>query len=105
MWRRLRAWDQTLPQAKLAYNRINSSMGMSSFSIVYWKVPHHLLDLSKLPIGEKFCSAASVMAEQIIDVQKEVRTRLEKSNARYKAPADKRRKGKVFEQGNMVMVP
>jgi len=58
-----------------------------------------------LPIGEKFCSAASVMAEQIIDVQKEVRTRLEKSNARYKASADKRRKGKVFEQGNMVMVP
>ena len=44
------------------------------------------------------------MAEQAIDVQKEVRTRLKKSNARYKAAADKKRRKKVFEEGNMVMV-
>ena len=44
------------------------------------------------------------MAEQKIVVQKEVRTRLEKSNVRYKATADKRRREKVFEEGDMVMV-
>jgi len=64
---------------------------MSPFSIIYQKVPHHLLDLAKLPIGEKFSNAASVMTEQAIDIQKEVRTRLEKSSARYKATADKKR--------------
>jgi len=79
-------------------------MGMSPFSIVYRKAPYHLLDLAKLPIGEKLSSAASVMAEQTIDVQNEVRARLEKSNVRYKAPADKRRRENVFEEGVMVMV-
>ena len=44
------------------------------------------------------------MAEQTIDVQKEIQMRLEKSNARYKAAADKKRREKVFEEGDMVMV-
>ena len=100
-------WTQakSLPQVEFAYNNAsNSSMGMSPFSIVYRKVSYHLLDLAKLSIGEKFSSAASVMDEQIIYVQKELRTRLEKSNARYKALADKRRREKIFEKGNMVVV-
>jgi len=75
-----RTWDQVLSQVEFAYNNtINNITGMPPFSIVYQKVLHHLLDLAKFPIGEKFSSAASVMAEQTIDVQKEVRTRLEKS--------------------------
>ena len=45
-----------------------------------------------------------LMAEQAIDVQKKVRSRLEKSNARYKAIADNKRKEKVFKEGDMVMV-
>jgi len=44
------------------------------------------------------------MAEQAIDVQKKVRIRLEKSNVRYKATANKRRREKVFKEGDMVMV-
>ena len=56
-----------------------------------------------MSIGEKFSNAASAMAEQAIDVQKEFRTRLEKSNARYKTTTDKRRE-KVFEEGDMVIV-
>ena len=100
-----RLWVQALPQAEFAYNSsINSSTGMSPFSIIYRKVPHHLLDLAKLPIGEKFSSAASIIAEQILDIQEELRLKLEKSNARYKAATDKRRREKFFEEGNMVMV-
>jgi len=60
--------------------------------------------LAKLPIGEKFNSAASAIVEQTIDVHKEDRTRMEKSNVKYKATADKRRREKVFEEGDMVMV-
>ena len=78
-------------QVEFAYNSaINSSMGMPPFSIVYRKVPHHLLDLTKLPIGEKFSITSSAIAEQTTDVQKEVRTRFEKFNARYKAATNKR---------------
>ena len=100
-----RACDQALPQAEFAYNSsINSSTGMTPFSIVYTKVPHHLLHLAKFPIGEKFSSAASAMAEHILDIQEEVRLKLEKSNARYKATADKKRRENVFEEGDMIMV-
>jgi len=38
-----------------------------------------LLNLAKLSIGEKFSNAASAMAEQDINVQKEIRTRLRNS--------------------------
>ena len=75
-----RARDQALPQVKFAYNNsistgmsaYNISIGMSYFSIIYKKVYHHLLDLAKLPIREKFSSAASAMAEQILDAQEEI---------------------------------
>ena len=77
---------------------------MSPFSIVYRKVPHHLLNSAKLHIDEKFSSVSSVMTEQTIDVQKEVRTGLEKFNARYKTAADKRMREKVFKEGDMMMV-
>ena len=57
-----------------------------------------------MPIGGKFSSAAGAIAEPIIDVQTEVQMRLEKSNARYKAAVDKRRREKVFKEGDMVMI-
>ena len=44
------------------------------------------------------------MAKQAMDIQKEVRTRLEKFNARYKTTTDKRRRENVYEEGDMVMV-
>jgi len=87
-----------LPQAEFVYSGIiHSSTGISHFFIVYRKVPYHLLDLAKLSIDEKFSNAANVMAQQAIDAQKEVRTRLEKFNTRYKVAAYKKRREKVFE--------
>ena len=44
------------------------------------------------------------MAEQILDVQEEVRLKLEKSNAKYKTTADKKRRKKIFCEGDMVMM-
>ena len=38
-------------------------MSMSPLSIIYQKVPHHLLDLAKFSLGEKFSNVASAMAE------------------------------------------
>ena len=45
---------------------------MSPFPIVYRRAPHHLLDLVKLQIGEKFNNAASTMAEQVLDGEEQV---------------------------------
>jgi len=90
-----------LPQTEFAYN---SSTSMSPFFIVYRKVHYHLLDLAKLAIGENFSSVASSLAEQILDVQEEVRLKLKKFNARYKVAADKKRREKVLEEGDMVMI-
>jgi len=53
---------------------------MSPFAIVYRKVPHHLLDIAKQSIGEKFSSAGIAITEQVIDVQEEVQFKLEKYN-------------------------
>ena len=44
------------------------------------------------------------MAEQILNVQEEVRLKLEKFNVRYKAASDKKRRENVFEEGDMIMV-
>ena len=63
---------------------------MSHFLIVYRKVPQHLLDLAKLPVGKRFSSVASAMAKQVIDVQESIRSKLKKSDAKYKVAADKK---------------
>jgi len=44
------------------------------------------------------------MAEQILDVQEEIRLKLEKFNAKYKAVADKTMREKFFEEGDIVMI-
>ena len=43
-------------------------------------------------------SVMQLMAEQAIDIQKEVRIRLEKSNSKYKATAGKRKKEKSLRR-------
>jgi len=44
------------------------------------------------------------MAKDIIKVKEEVRDKLEKTNARYKAATNKHRRAKVFNEGDYVMV-
>ena len=44
------------------------------------------------------------MAKNVIEVKKEVRVKLEKTNARYKAVVDKHRRAKVFNEGDYVIV-
>src|SRR3954467_11857618 len=44
------------------------------------------------------------MANEVQDVQAEVRKKLEETNARYKAAADKHRRSKIFKEGDSVMV-
>lgn len=101
---RPRQWDLALPQAEFAYNSAqHSSTGMSPFLVVYKKQPRQVLDLVELP-RDQTVKSADHLIEQAQVVQKQVRTKLEQSNARYKAAADSHRRHKVFSVGDMVMV-
>jgi len=44
------------------------------------------------------------MAEQVLNIQESVRLKLEKSNAKYKKTADKKKREKVFKERDVVMV-
>nr|GMC71415.1 homeobox protein cut-like [Ipomoea batatas] len=93
----------SLPE--FAYNSsLHSSIGRTPFSVVYTKVPNHAVDLLQLPRPKQGHNTAEALAEQITTIQEEVKAKLESSNAKYKAAADKKRRKQVFNIGDDVMV-
>lgn len=94
-----------MAQAEFAYNSmVNRSTGKSPFAIVYCHPPNHALDLVPLPKLPGKSIAAEHMAEKISTIQKEVRQNLETATNKYKEAADKKRRLKVFQEGDLVMV-
>ena len=83
---------------------MHNATGMSPFALVYRAVPKHAVDLIRLPTGHRTSIAAERMANEVQDVQAEVRKKLEETNARYNAAADKHRRSKIFKEGDSVMV-
>nr|GMC90377.1 zf-CCHC domain-containing protein [Ipomoea batatas] len=73
-------------------------------SLLYTKVPNHAVDLLQLPRPKQGHNTAEALAEQITTIQEEVKAKLESSNAKYKAAADKKRMKQVFNIGDDVMV-
>ncbi|GJS10526.1 transposon ty3-I gag-pol polyprotein [Tanacetum coccineum] len=83
---------------------VPNSIGRSPFSVVYQKSPRHVVDLVKLPKVHVYSYAAAKLASDSQAVQDEVRQKLEETNQKFKAAADKHRRVNVFEFGDIVMV-
>lgn len=100
---RPKQWDLALPQAEFAFNNVpNRSTGRSPFSIVYTKPPSHNVDLVTLPVSKS--RFADALAERIRQTHDEVTAKLQESNARYKEAANRHRRKKTFDVGDLVMV-
>ncbi|PNX55320.1 kanadaptin-like protein, partial [Trifolium pratense] len=98
-------WDLTLPQVEFAYNStVHSATGKTPFALVYTFVPRHVVDLIKLPKAPRVSVVAENIAEEIIAVKDSVKAKLEATGLKNKVVVDKRRRVKVFNVGDDVMV-
>ena len=66
----------------------------------------HLDALDLVPLLElpRVSQAAENMADRIQAMQEEVRQKLETTNAKYKEVANKKRREKIFNVGDLVLV-
>ena len=91
-----------MSQAEFAYNSlVNRSTGKSPFVIVYCVPLKHALDLVPLLKLPRVSQAAENMADRIQAMQEEVRQKLETTNAKYKEVANKKRREKIFNVGDL----
>ncbi|PKU85250.1 hypothetical protein MA16_Dca025429 [Dendrobium catenatum] len=98
-----KAWEEALGQAEFAFNSMpNRSTGQCPFSIIYTKMPNHIVDLAVLPKCKS--SAAIKSAEQFSNMLKEVHNKLTESNIKYKTDRDKHRRKVEFAPGDLVML-
>lgn len=98
-------WDYALPQAEFTFNSVvHSATEKSHFFLVYVTPPKHAVDLVHFSRGPDVSVAAEAMAKQVLEVHEQVKQKLAETNAKYKGTIDKHIRGKLFKEGDYVMV-
>ena len=98
-------WENVLPIAEFAYNSsTNRTTQHSPFEIVYGMQPASVLDLSNLPLPKKEHPKATDLVEFIQQLHADIKKKIEVSNAKYKAQADKKKRQVIFKEGDLVRV-
>ncbi|KAK8923695.1 hypothetical protein KSP39_PZI019139 [Platanthera zijinensis] len=99
------SWDLDLPIAEFAYNSsVNRSTGLSPFHIVSGYDPRKPIDLIPSPLESRPSESAESFAQHLHELHESVRRRIIMSNENYKAHADKRKRERIFNVGDQVMV-
>ena len=90
-------WEMVLAQAEFAYNNsVNRSIGKTPFEIVTGMHPRGILGLRDVASEEKRSVAREEFADFMESLHKEVKSRLEQSNQKYKENADQSRRHHDF---------
>jgi len=98
-------WDLALAHAEFAYNNmVNWSTGKALFEVIYGRTARLAVNLAALPKLLGASVAAEYLAKRVKAIQEGVRQHLEKSYDKYKTVADKGRRSKIFQEGDLVMV-
>jgi len=99
------AWDLLLPHAEFAFNKAPSrTTGVSPFKIVYGLDPLGPLDLVPRPLDQRPSADAEQRVKEIQQLHEKVQARIEKSNLSYAAQANKHRRPRVFQPGDLVWI-
>ena len=93
-----------LSLAEFSYNNSkHRSIGRNPISIVYTKVPTHVVDLVKLP-SRGNSKSALYFADHYTELFEEICGVLEAQSQKYKQLIDCKRRPKSFQAGDKVMV-
>ena len=94
-----------ITHAEFAFNKAPSrTTGVSPFQIVYGLDPPRPLDLVPRPLDYRPSADAEQRVKEIQQLHEKVRARIEKSNLSYAAQANKHRRQRVFQPGDLVWI-
>ena len=100
-----KAWDLLLPHAEFAYNKTPSkATGLSPFKVVYGIEPLNPLDLIPRPLDQRPSADAMERVKEIQKLHELVKAKIEKTTLSYTAQANKRKKEKLFQPGDLVWI-
>jgi hypothetical protein len=83
---------------------VNISTRKALFEVAYGRTPRLTVDLANLPMLPRASITIEHLAERVTATHEEVQQHLENTYAKYKSEVDKRRRSKVFQKGDLVMV-
>ena len=104
VYENLKQWDLTLAQVEFSYNDSpNKSKGMSPFQIVYGIHLRGVYEIRNLEGQERRSVDGEDFASSMLELQENVKKKLQESVGKYKQRAYMKRKEVNFQVGYLIM--